>query len=100
MRPGRAKIVARDKRSEMLARARPETPAGSPWLSSGHNLFLALSLGAAWVALEWMRGWVITGFGWNGLGTAFTRDVATNSDRGIYRSRRRHVPRGIFATSF
>ena len=71
MRPRARKIVARDKWSEMLARARPETaPAGSPWLSSGHNLFLALSLGAAWVALEWMRGWVITGFGWNGLGTA------------------------------
>ena len=71
MRPRVRKIVARDKWSEMLARARPETaPAGSPWLSSGHNLFLALSLAAAWVALEWIRGWMFTGFGWNGLGVA------------------------------
>lgn len=26
--------------------------------------------GAAWCGLEWMRGIVFTGFGWNGLGTA------------------------------
>lgn len=71
MRPRIRKIVARDKWSEMLARARPETaPAASPWLSSGRNLFLALCLAAAWVALEWVRGWLITGFGWNGLGVA------------------------------
>ncbi|HET7228174.1 MAG TPA: hypothetical protein VFJ55_06000, partial [Chthoniobacterales bacterium] len=71
MRPRVRKIVARDKWSEMLARARPETaPAASEWLSSGRNLFLALCLAAAWVALEWVRGWLITGFGWNGLGVA------------------------------
>ena len=71
MRPRIRKIVVHDKWSEMLARARPESaPASSPWLSSGHNLFLALSLAAAWVALEWIRGWMFTGFGWNGLGVA------------------------------
>jgi apolipoprotein N-acyltransferase len=71
MRPRVHKIVARDKWSEMLAQARPESaPAVSPWLSSGHNLFLALSLAAAWVALEWVRGWMFTGFAWNGLGAA------------------------------
>ncbi len=26
---------------------------------------------AAWVGIEWLRGWVFTGFGWNGLGVAF-----------------------------
>ena len=71
MRPRPRKIVVRDKWSEMLARAKPEAPSvGSPWLSSGHNLFLALCLAAAWVALEWTRGWLISGFGWNGLGIA------------------------------
>lgn len=24
-----------------------------------------------WVVLEWLRGWLMTGFGWNGLGVAF-----------------------------
>src|SRR5207249_3204974 len=71
MRPQVRKIVARDKWTEMLARAKPETaPASSPWLRSGHNLFLAACLAAAWVALEWIRGWMVTGFGWNGLGAA------------------------------
>jgi apolipoprotein N-acyltransferase len=26
---------------------------------------------AVWAALEWLRGWLFTGFGWNGLGVAF-----------------------------
>jgi apolipoprotein N-acyltransferase len=71
MRPRVRVVVARDKWSEMLERARPETTlTGSPWLSSAHNLLLALFLAAAWVALEWTRGWMFTGFGWNELGAA------------------------------
>jgi apolipoprotein N-acyltransferase len=42
----------------------------SPWLSSAHNLGLAFVVAAAWVATEWLRGWVFTGWGWNGLGVA------------------------------
>src|SRR5256886_15636524 len=64
-------VCSSDLWSEMLARAKPEPlPASSPWLSSGHNFFLALCLTAAWVALEWTRGWLMSGFGWNGLGIA------------------------------
>ena len=44
--------------------------ARSPWLSSFHNLWLALTLAAAWTALEWVRGWMFSGWGWNGLGVA------------------------------
>ena len=44
------------------------TEASSPWLSSLHNLWLAFILAAAWTALEWVRGWMFTGWGWNGLG--------------------------------
>ena len=50
----------------------PDFPAEarSPWLSSLHNLWLALVLAAAWTALEWVRGWMFSGWGWNGLGVA------------------------------
>jgi apolipoprotein N-acyltransferase len=48
-----------------------ESPeARSPWLSSLHNLWLALVLASAWAALEWVRGWMFSGWGWNGLGVA------------------------------
>ncbi len=39
--------------------------------SSGHGLRLALLNASAWVALEWVRGWMLTGFPWNGLGTGY-----------------------------
>jgi apolipoprotein N-acyltransferase len=48
-----------------------ESPAiRIPWLSSMHNLLLALGVAAGWTALEWLRGWVFSGWGWNGLGVA------------------------------
>ncbi len=45
----------------------------SSWLSSVHNLGLAFAVAAAWVATEWLRGWVFSGWGWNGLGVALHR---------------------------
>ncbi len=44
--------------------------ARSPWLSSLRNLGLAFILACAWTALEWVRGWMFSGWGWNGLGVA------------------------------
>lgn len=38
---------------------------------SALSLKFAFINAAAWVGLEWLRGWVFTGFSWNGLGTAF-----------------------------
>lgn len=46
------------------------TAARSPWTKSSNNLRLAFILAAAWTTLEWLRGWVFSGFGWNGLGVA------------------------------
>jgi len=42
----------------------------SPWLRSTNNLRLAFLLAAVWVAQEWLRSLVLTGWGWNTLGTA------------------------------
>jgi apolipoprotein N-acyltransferase len=55
----------------MLAQSRTTMPSSrSPWIRSTNNLLLAFLLAAAWVTLEWFRGWVFSGFGWNGLGVA------------------------------
>ena len=59
------------KWDRMPAQARSTAPASrSPWTKSTNNLLLALLLAAAWVTQEWLRGWLFSGFGWNGLGVA------------------------------
>ncbi len=61
------------KWSDMLRSARGEPAAAesiSPWIQSWRNLALAFLIASAWTATEWMRGWVFSGFGWNGLGIA------------------------------
>jgi apolipoprotein N-acyltransferase len=51
------------------AEAGPPEPR-SPWVNSLRNLGLAFVLACAWTALEWVRGWLFSGWGWNGLGVA------------------------------
>jgi apolipoprotein N-acyltransferase len=48
----------------------------SPWLRSTNNLRLAFLLGAVWVAQEWLRSLVFSGWGWNTLGTALHTQLA------------------------
>src|SRR6266550_4533809 len=40
------------------------------FLGSWRNLQTAFLAAVAWVAHEWVRGWLFSGFGWNGLGVA------------------------------
>lgn len=49
--------------------------APSVWLSSWRNLSVGLIAAAAWVALEYFRGHVFTGFGWNSLGIALHANI-------------------------
>jgi apolipoprotein N-acyltransferase len=61
---------------------RPRDPVpGRPlsdceWLKSFHNLRLAFRGAAAWAGLEWLRGTLFTGFGWNSLGVAMWKNTA------------------------
>src|SRR5256884_7271780 len=56
---------------QMLAEARSTAALPrSPWTKSTNNLLLAFLLAAAWATQEWLRGWVFSGWGWNGLGVA------------------------------
>ena len=70
-RAGKRQSAGASKWGQMLAQARTTAaPAPSPWTKSTNNLRLAFILAAAWTTLEWLRGWVFSGFGWNGLGVA------------------------------
>ena len=44
-------------------------------LQSSRNLGIAFFCAASWVALEWTRGWLLSGFGWNKLGVALHTDL-------------------------
>ncbi len=45
------------------------------WLGNGRNLLVALLAAAAWVAVEWLRGTLFSGFGWNTLGIALRQNI-------------------------
>ena len=65
---------------------------GNPWRIRDENnrppggaavsLRTAFQLAAIWAGLEWLRSWLFTGFGWNGLGVAFheTLVIAQTAD--------------------
>lgn len=47
----------------------------SIWLSSWNNLRVGLLAAAGWVTLEFLRGHVFTGFGWNSLGVSLHANI-------------------------
>lgn len=48
----------------------PALAAGTAALARRRPLALVLAFAAAWIASEWLRGWVFTGFPWNPLAAA------------------------------
>jgi apolipoprotein N-acyltransferase len=50
-------------------------PLGGDWLGSARNLLTALLAAAAWTGLEWLRGILFSGFGWNALGVALGDNI-------------------------
>jgi len=57
---------------------RPVDPPGAKracWLSSRSNLYYATVGAAAWTGIEWLRGVLFSGFGWNSLGVALWQNV-------------------------
>lgn len=55
--------------SKQEAQKKPSVYGG--WATSFRIIQFALLHASLWVSLEWCRGWIMTGFGWNGLGVAF-----------------------------
>ena len=47
----------------------------APFLRSRRNLLTAFLAASGWVAHEWIRGWLFSGFGWDGLGVALHREL-------------------------
>ncbi len=77
--PGEARLAESPQRVISMAQSilrTPEPASTSPLLRSRWNLWFAFLGAAAWTGLEWVRGWMFSGFGWNDLGVALHDNVA------------------------
>jgi len=52
-----------------------EGDSGALFSVSLESLRSAFLCAAAWVACEWLRGMIFTGFGWNGLGVSLQKNI-------------------------
>lgn len=56
--------------------SRPPAPGSSAAGTSIKNVAFAVRAAGAWVALDWIRGWLLSGFSWNSLGVALHNNLA------------------------
>ncbi len=56
--------------------ANPPAPGRTPVATSLRNITFAIRGACAWVALDWIRGWLFSGFGWNSPGVALHNNLA------------------------
>ncbi|MEX1118870.1 MAG: apolipoprotein N-acyltransferase [Terrimicrobiaceae bacterium] len=60
----------------LVAKPRPREGDELPvWFRSRSNFLAAALAASAWVVLEWVRGTLFSGFGWNGLGVALVDNL-------------------------
>jgi apolipoprotein N-acyltransferase len=59
----------------LLARLVAPNPEARRFPKTWSNLGAGALAASAWTALEWVRGWLFGGFGWNGLGVALHADL-------------------------
>jgi apolipoprotein N-acyltransferase len=55
----------------------------SSFATSWRNLLVGFVAASAWATHEWVRGWLFSGFGWNGLGVALYQKLPTIQIAGI-----------------
>lgn len=68
--PWRKQPVKEESPVERKIREKAETKSAH-WRQSMVSLRTAFAVAAVWCGLEWLRGWLFTGFGWNSIGVAF-----------------------------
>ena len=73
LRPREVTVIASERET---AQPNDSLPNPSPWLRSTKNLSLAFLLASAWVTQEMLRSLVLTGWGWNSLGSALHGQIA------------------------
>jgi len=67
---GEEEPLSTNVRSEKLKAWMEQNRGGRLLGPSLHSIWIAFINAGCWVALEWLRGTLFTGFGWNGLGVA------------------------------
>ncbi len=71
-----AATVGRMRDSGLIAPLDRDTPFSTGmWQGTTENLRASALNACAWAGLEWLRGWLFSGFGWNGLGVALHKNL-------------------------